>query len=259
MREVIQQRSVTTIALLEAQLRTLDIQNSDIVMIHASLRKVGPVENRGDGLIQALINTVRPSGTLMAYADFEPTPEVPFFDLLRSPARPDYGVFAELLRNWPNAARSKNPGASMVAVGALAESICAAHPLDYGYGPESPLAKLVENDGKVLLIGSDLDQVTLLHYAEHLANIPNKRIVHNQVKVLQDSGEITPVVIEEFDTSKGIVSSMPERYFERIMVSFLDTGKATTGKIGDAKSFQFRAKDLVEFAVRQIESDFGGK
>ena len=259
MREIVPRKSVATIASLEVQLRTLGIQNSDTVMIHASLRKVGAVENRGNGLIQALINAVGPTGTLLAYADFEPTHEIPFFDPTRSPARPDYGVFAELLRNWPNAARSKNPGASMVAVGALAESVCAAHPLNYGYGSGSPLAKLVENDGKVLLIGSDLDQVTLLHYAEYLANIPNKRIVHNQVRVLQDSGEIIPVVIEEFDTSKGVVSSMPERYFERVLVSFINTGKATTGKIGNADSYQFRAIDLVEFAVRRMESDFGEK
>jgi aminoglycoside 3-N-acetyltransferase len=257
MREIVPGKSVVTIASLEAQLSQIGIQQSDNVMIHASLRKLGPVENRGNGLIQALINTVSPSGTLLAYADFEPTNEIPFFDPTRSPARPDYGVFTELLRNWPNAARSKNPGASMVAVGALAESICTAHPLNYGYGPGSPLAKLVENDGKVLLIGSDLDQVTLLHYAEHLANIPNKRIVRNQVKALQDSGEVIPVVIEEFDTSKGVVSSMPERYFERVLFSFIDTGNATTGKIGNADSYQFRANDLVEFAVRRMESDFG--
>jgi aminoglycoside 3-N-acetyltransferase len=147
----------------------------------------------------------------------------------------------------------------MVAVGALAESICAEHPLDYGYGPGSPLAKLVENDGKVLLIGSDLDQVTLLHYAEHLANIPNKRIVRNQVKVLQDSGETSLVVIEEFDTSKGVVSRMPERYFERIVVSFINTVTATNGEIGNAESYLLRARDLVEFAVTMIESDFGNQ
>ena len=148
--EIVPGKSVVTIASLEAQLSNIGIQQSDIVMIDASLRKVGPVENRGDGLIHALINTVEPSGTLMAYADFEPSPSIPFFDPLRSPARPDYGVFAELIRNWPSAARSRNPGASMLAVGALAESICAEHPLNYGYGPGSPLAKLVEDEVRKL-------------------------------------------------------------------------------------------------------------
>lgn len=35
-----------------------------------------------------------------------------------------------------------------------------------------PLAKLCE--GKVLLLGSDLDQITLFHYAEHIAPIEKR-------------------------------------------------------------------------------------
>ena len=101
----------------------------------------------------------------MAYVDYEKTDDVPYFDPSRSPAASDYGVFAEIVRTWPGAIRSENPGASTVAIGARAAWLCADHPMNYGYGKGSPLDKLVEANGKVLLLGSDLDHVTLLHYA----------------------------------------------------------------------------------------------
>ena len=93
------------------------------------------------------------------------------------------GVLAETLRTWPGALRSRNPGASMVAIGARARWLTADHPYDYGYGPGSPLAKLVEADGSVALLGSDLDQVTLLHLSEHLAELPNKRVVRRDFRI----------------------------------------------------------------------------
>ena len=56
----------------------------------------------------------------------------------------------------------------MAAVGAQAEWLTRDHPSDYGYGPGSPLAKLVESGGKVLMLGAPLDTITLLHYAGEL-------------------------------------------------------------------------------------------
>jgi aminoglycoside 3-N-acetyltransferase len=126
----------------------------------------------------------------MAYADFEPTLEIPYFDVKRSPARPDYGVFAELVRTYPGAVRSANPEASRVAIGAKAHWLCEEHSLDYGYGPEGPLGRLVSAGGKVLLLGSDLDQVTLLHLEEHIADIPDTRVVKRPLDVMHDDGSV---------------------------------------------------------------------
>ena len=59
-----------------------------------------------------------------------------------------------MLRTTPGARRSGNPGASMAALGGRAEWFTADHALDYGYGPQSPLGKLVEADGKTLMLGA---------------------------------------------------------------------------------------------------------
>lgn len=255
--EVSLSKNITTVVKLESDLRSLGLVQGDAVMVHASLRNIGPTEERGAGLIKSLLNVLTSNGTIMAYADFEPTPTTPYFDLINSPARPDYGIFAELVRTWPGAVRSSNPGASMVAIGSSAEYLCADHPLNYGYGPGSPLEKFVELNGKVLLLGSDLDQVTLLHYAEHIADIPNKRVVKSSCEIKDSSRVIRQISIEEFDTSKGIVDEMPDRYFESISNTFIETGLARSGVVGGAQSFVFPARQLIEFAVGKLENDFG--
>ena len=232
------------------ELLQLGAQPGDLLMVHASMRAVG---GRAEEVVRAVLDAIGRDGTLMAYVDFEPTDEVPVFDLTASPAARDYGVLAEIVRRWPGGVRSGNPGASMVAMGANAAWLCANHPLKYGYGPGSPLSKLVEREGKILLLGSHFDHVTLLHYAEHLAGIPNKRVVRCSVQT--SAG--TTLDIEEFDTSEGVVPAMPEDYFDEVVRAFVAAGHARTGRVGGATSQLLSARQLVSFAVEKMERDFG--
>lgn len=235
--------------MLTDDLAALGLQPGDLVMVHASMRAVG---GRAETVVQAILDVLGPDGTLMVYVDFEPTEEVPEFDLARSPAMGDHGVLAEVVRRWPGAIRSANPGASMVAVGARAAWLCADHPLSYGYGPGTPLARLVEAQGKVLLLGSHLEHVTLLHHAEHLARLPNKRVIHVTYRI---GGET--VEIEEFDTSDGVVEGMPEGYFGDVLRAFLATGQAQAGPVGGARALLMSAAGLTRFAVEAMERTFG--
>ncbi|MFG9957562.1 AAC(3) family N-acetyltransferase, partial [Pseudomonas aeruginosa] len=100
--------------------------------------------------------------------------EHPPFDPATARAVRDHSILAEFLRTWPGAERSLNPEASMVALGIQAKQLTQDHPLDYGYGAGSPLAKLVEHKGKVLMLGAPLDTITLLHYAENRARMAHK-------------------------------------------------------------------------------------
>ena len=228
------------------ELRALGVLPGDIVMVHASMRAVA---RRAEEVVEALLAAVGAGGAVMAYVDFEPSGEPLEFDLSASPAARDHGVLAEVIRRWPGAVRSQNPGASMAAIGARAEWLCADHPLDYGYGPGSPLAKLVDTQGKVLLLGSHFDHVTLIHHAEHLAQIPNKKVVHYTVRV---GG--ADVEIEEFDTSEGVVERMPEKYFEQVVREFLATGRSSSGRVGGATSYLLPARELVAFALAKLAS-----
>jgi len=93
-------------------------------------------------------------------------------------------MLTEYLRTWPETRRSSHPNASLVAVGAKAKWITENQPLQHGYRQGSPLAKLVEVNGNVLLLGAPFSTITLLHYVEHMANLPNKKTVSFKMPVL---------------------------------------------------------------------------
>ena len=249
-------RAAVSRSQLERNLAHLGIRTPDTVMVHASLRAIGPIEGRAEALVEAILGALQPDGTLMAYVDYERVPECPYFDPARSPAPKEYGVFPEVVRSWPGAVRSNNPGASVCAIGRRAEFLCSGHPLDFGYGEGSPLAKLVESDGKILLLGSHFDHVTSLHYAEHIADLPGKRIIHRPEKILKD-GTIVDLVIEEFDTSKPVISSMPDDYFHHLIEEFVQDSSVMHGMVGYAKSYVLPAKQLIQFAVEKMQREYG--
>jgi aminoglycoside 3-N-acetyltransferase len=238
------------------QLRTAGVRPGDVLMIHASMRKVGPVERGADGLIEALKTAVGPTGTLMAYADFEPTDKVPYFDLRRSPCAADHGVFAEGLRVRPGTMRSANPGASVVANGAAAMEIIAPHPLRYGYGRGTPFERFLALGGKVLLLGSHFDHVTILHHAEALADLPGKRVIRYTVPVRRGD-ETTAVEIEEFDTSNPVVDGMPETIFDDIVRAYVAERAVRCGRVGGAPTHLLDAADLVGYAIAWMEREYG--
>ena len=250
---------------LARDLAALGLTAGDAVLAHAGLRSVGPMLGGPDVLIMALQDAVGPAGTILAYCDWnyddrdlsDPAlrPHVPPFDPARSRATRDNGAFPELLRTTRGAQRSGNPGASMAALGGRAAWFTADHAMDYGYGPQSPLGKLVEAKGKTLLIGAPLDTMTLLHHAEHLADIPGKRVRRFQSPILVD-GRTVWRQFEEFDTGDPVVEGLAEDYFEELVEDFLATGQGRRGLVGHAPSVLVDAPAIVAFAVEWLERRF---
>jgi aminoglycoside 3-N-acetyltransferase len=258
---------------LEADLKGLGVLSGDTVMLHASVKAVGWVVGGPDVVIQALLDVVGDEGTLMMYAGWEDSPynlaewpedwqkayleECPPFDPDRSRAYRKWSILTEYLRTWPGAYRSGNPDASCVAVGAKTKWLTENHPLQYGYGEGSPLAKLCEAGGKILLAGAPFGSITLLHYAEHLANVPNKRVVRYRVPLLRDGRRVW-VDVEEFDTCGGVLPDA-EKYFDTIPQEFLASGRGRSGKVGQAQSYLFDADELVGYARSLLEAKYGIK
>jgi aminoglycoside 3-N-acetyltransferase len=71
----------------------------DIVMIHASMRRIGPVSGGAAGVIAARADTVGTKGTLLMVLS---TDEAEPFDARTSPVDvQDMGVLAEVFRTFP--------------------------------------------------------------------------------------------------------------------------------------------------------------
>jgi aminoglycoside 3-N-acetyltransferase len=253
---------VATRSSLAADLRQLGVTAGSVMMVHASVRSVGPVTGGVNVIVQALQDAVGPTGTIVAYVDFEPfygdgDDEIPVFDKRIAHAARDHGVLHETLRTWPGALRSDHPDAGVVALGKLAGWIVSEHPFRYGYGEGSPFERVLEAQGKVLMLGAPLDTITLLHCAEHRARIPDKRIVTYR-RLMPGPGADGPawVTFEEFDTSEPINPLLPEDCFERIARACLASGRGTVGHVGQAPATLFDGRELVAFGVDWLEQWF---
>ena len=265
---MIADRPLQTRSTLRRDLEALGVGAGDHVMVHASIRRVGPVLGGPDVLIGALRDAAGAQGTILAYADWGVAYDalldadgrvpdrwrdsIPTFDPAVSRAAPEYGIFPEFLRTTPGALRSGNPGASVVALGARALHFTADHPLDYGYGVNSPFARLVAAGGKVLMLGAPIDTMTLLHHAEHLAVIANKRIKRYEAPLAVSGGRQWRR-IEEYDTSEPVSRALPDDCFARIVGDYLALGCGFRHRVGRADSILIDAGEITSFAIRWLE------
>lgn len=264
---------------LAADLRTLGLTGGDTVMFHTRMSALGYVAGGPPTVIGALLDVVGADGTLMASCGWNDAPpydlaewppewqravrgEHPAFDPELSEADHNNGRLPEALRHWPGAVRSRHPDAGFVAVGAAAGELMADHPWDGPHGPGSPLARLAERGGRVLLLGAPLDTITLLHHAEALAEAPGKRYVRYEQPVLVD-GRREWRSFHDIDTEDGAFdysAVVPgEEPFTVIARDMLAAGFGVRGTVGAAESHLFEAPEVVRFGVGWIEEKLGGR
>ena len=259
---------------LADQFRALGIAPGDIVMVHASVRAVGPIVGGPDQIHLALKDALTDRGTLMMYAscprhydevgrgnltadeEREILESLPPFDPLTARSARDNGALVELLRTWPDS-RVNHHVARFVVWGRQASHLIAHQPWDYAFGRGSALERFAEAGGKILLLAPDHDTVTFLHYAEHIVEIPDKRVVRFKVPV-NENGVRRWRDMEEFDTSEGAHANWPDRFFARIVDTHLRDTHNVGGKVGDAPCHLFDARDLLAFALdvmRKVAAD----
>lgn len=254
-----------TVADLAGELAALGVAAGDAVMVHASLRRIGPVEGGALGVVAALDAAVGPAGGWMmvlgADDDWDWVNERPEaeraalladavpFDPLATPADQDVGWLAEAMRQAPGTMVSDNPEGRFAARGGLAERLLRDAPWDDYFGQGSPLAHLCELNGKALRMGADPDTVTLLHYAEYRAPVAGKRRVVRHRRVQGPDGPLVRTV-SCLDDSEGIVDWPGEEdYFATILKAYLADGRGGRGRVGGAEGELLDARDLVAFGA----------
>jgi aminoglycoside 3-N-acetyltransferase len=251
---------------LTADLRSLGVAPGDVVMAHASVRAVGEVAGGPDEIHLALKDALTTDGTLLMYAgcpryydevgrgnlspeeEAEVLEKLPPFVAETARAARDHGTLVEFLRSYPGS-RVNQHVARFVAWGKRAEYLLSRQPWDYAFGRESALDRFVELNGKILLLGSDHDTVTFLHHAEHIVDIPDKRVARFKVPVVEGGARVWRDMAEFNTAGDGVHANWPDRFFARITDSYLATSLNRGGKVGDAECYLLSARDLLDFAL----------
>lgn len=177
---------------LTAQLLELGVTPGSVLLVHTAFSRVGPVEDGPRGLVRALCAAMEPSGTLVmpSMSDDDNHP----FDLRRTPCA-GMGVVADTFWRMPDVLRSDSPHA-FAAIGPKAARIVADHPPHMPHGPGSPVGRVYELDGQVLLLGAGHDANTTIHLAETLAGVRYRR---QKFLTLLERGQVIRLTYDEVD------------------------------------------------------------
>ena len=246
----------------------LGVTAGDLLMVHASVRAVGPVAGGPDQIHLALKDAVGDAGSLLMYAscpdqydevgrgtlpadvEADLIEDLPAFDARTARSQRDNGALVELLRTWPGTVANDHL-VRFVCRGPHGGRLFSTQPWDYAYGPDSPLARFAALGGRILLLASDHDQVTFLHLAEHLVDVADKRIVRFQVPVLEHGRRVWRWM-EEFDTAEPCHPAWPSDVFRRIVDAYLARFAHGHGRIGDAECVLLDAQPLLAFAIEEL-------
>ena len=255
-------RPVTKQDIISA-VRNVGLKEGSTVMVHTSLSRIGYVCGGAQTVIEALIEVVGHEGTLMmptqSWKNLDPEDgvhwdtEEEYWDIIRE-NWPAYdkritptntmGAVSEMFRSWPGTVRSDHPARSVAAWGKYAKYLVEDHDISNIFGEGSPVGKLYELDGEVLLIGVGYDKNTSLHLADTRADYPGKHNCIEHSAMIEDGRRVWKEYTTLFVDGED---------FEQIGEAFEQNNTVNRSVIGNAELRQMSQKRLVDFAVDWIE------
>ena len=255
-----------TVHSLIADLQALGLGPGSTVIVHSSLSALGWVSGGPVAVVMALEAVLTPTGTLVmpthtgdlsdpAQWQHPPVPaawwpvirdSMPAFDPRMTPSR-GMGAIPECFRTQSETQRSRHPQYSFAAWGKHATAIVENHALEFGLGEKSPLARIYELEGWVLLLGVGYDSNTSLHLAEYRADYSGKKLVSCGTSILENNGRHW-VTFQDIELNSDDFFQIGAD-FERI------TNKVILGQVGLASVRLIPQRDLVDFGVMWLEKN----
>ncbi len=225
---------------LTDQLLHLGVMSGGVLLVHCAFSRVHPVEGGPLGLIEALQDALGPDGTLVmpSMADDDDSP----FDPQHTSCI-DMGIVAQTFWQQPDVLRSDSPHA-FAAQGPRAAAIIQPHPVDVPHGLDSPVGRVYEMDGQILLLGVNHDANTTIHLAELLAGVRYRRPAS---AFIMENGRPTRVEYSEND-------HCCENF--TLVDGWLDAKKEQShGRVGHARARLMNSHDVVAVVVPRLQRD----
>jgi aminoglycoside 3-N-acetyltransferase len=241
-----------TRASLAADLRRLGPVEGQTVLVHSSLSRLGHVLGAAEAAIDALLDAVGPSGTLLfptltgARQDGPDCP--PSIELHATPCWT--GRIPETARQRPGARRSAHPTHSVAAIGPAAERYAGGHELvETPCDRRSPYFRLIDERGLILLLGATQSSNTTLHCLEELAAAPYHLQDDWTVGTVVDAGGRAHAVRNRLHLWRW------RRDFEKIDRPLSAAGALTLARVGLAETRLLPARALHDTLLPLLRAD----
>ncbi len=157
---------------LLAQLKDIGVAPGMDLLVHSSLKRVGPIDGGADTIIDTLLAAIVPDGTLMmSTVSGNVNADQTVFHVAHTPST--VGVITNVFRQRPGAIRSLHPVHSIAAIGPKANFFTKGHlEARTPWSAESPYGRLMRNQGFILFLGTDFSANTCIHAIEIEARVP---------------------------------------------------------------------------------------
>lgn len=228
--------------ILARELLQLGIRQGAALFVHSSIKAIGN-DHSPSQLIAALRTAVGDEGTLL-FPTFS-TRQESHFDPSQTPST--MGAVAETFRQLPGVIRSRHPRHPVAAQGPLAATLLADHESAIGpCGVGTPFEKHARSSGQILLLGVDLDTLTLLHTAEALVDSPYLKATKG--RYLDHDGHIQEVAMQQVPGGhRGGV-----RGFEKPLRI---QGVIRDGRVGQARTMLLDAGSALDAMINFLRKD----
>jgi aminoglycoside 3-N-acetyltransferase len=228
---------------LRDDLISLGAETGDVLFVHSSFKSIGQVDGGASTVVAAFEDVLTSDGLIL----------MPSFNLLGDrderaaswnpeQTASSVGWLTEFFRQMPDTFRSDHYSHSVAARGKDAERFVADHlsqegmaslwdraPWGRTYGPNSPMIRAYDRDGKILMLGVDYESSTYCHVVEVM--YWNER--------LPNDPDASFVWLDR----------------DRLGEAWEQTGSMKTGKIGDAGCRLFRIRDYVDGLLSVVRAD----
>lgn len=231
-----------------AGLQELGVVSGDHLLVHSSLRSFGFVQGGADAVIDALLETVGASGTVLVptltFSVLKSWPHL--FSVNKTPSTT--GRITETLRQRKEALRSNHPVSSAAAIGSQAAYLTAEH-WDTPCGPDSPYYRLHDVGGKVVFFGASLGSNSVFHCAEEVTSPAYLGFATIEDAIVEDvSGRRHTVTARRYDCfDRGI-----KRHLGNMEPIFLERGLLHRTIIGESRTYVISARQNIEVSCEVL-------
>lgn len=229
---------------LKNQLKNMGLTGNETILIHSSMKSIGDVQDRAEGVLDVLIDYFK-NGLLLFPTHTWKTinSENPVYNPYETPSC--VGILTNLFMKRDDVVRSLHPTHSMAGIGKDAALYLAGEEnCNTPCTPGGCYDRLRQRNAKILLVGVGHERNTFIHSVEEVLNIPN-RLADKPMELyiaMPDGSKKKVYVRKHFNPDQPHISED----FVKLNQAYIDCNAAKEVKFGDADCILCDAAKIFE-------------